>query len=99
MNQAPISSAMVDSAVQFFLSRMRANEDQGPDRAVFLTEDGEPEPATRALGEQLHAAGGVAAMRHVVNQIEQMYKQLLWYQQGDLHELGMCWNGIGDWRA
>jgi hypothetical protein len=98
MNPAPISDAMARSAIDFLLGKMQATQEQGPDRAVFLTEDGEPEPATRALGQQLHAAGGDAAMRYVMNQLERM-TQLTWDQQGNLHELDACWNGIGDWRA
>jgi hypothetical protein len=98
-------AAMMNSAFQSLLRKMQEVQEQGCDRAVFLTVNGRPEPATRALCMQLHAAGGDATLRGVMDQLQvvvnlkRMHNQMAWHHQVDLRELDICWNGIGSWRA
>lgn len=70
----------------------------GPQRAVFLTLEGERVPEARQIGESLNAQGGQLAMRRVADRLMQMVMND-WERRGDMRELDMCWDGIGEWKS
>lgn len=95
-------SVILHDSFEALVDAMRECEDVTPSRAVFLTRDGQPVPRFREIGERLNRHGGFAAMSKVAEAMQEF--SLLRPEdgarmRGDLRELDMCWNRIGDWMA
>ena len=89
-------------AYQTLVSMIDAEKSRGHLRSVFLPKDSDNFKAAFAVGEKIHALGekttndsGFNLMRWMFDELDIGAENL---QPGDLKELSIVWNGIGEWR-
>ena len=92
-----VEDTISEATVRLY-SMMMSNPVMGAERAVFLTLEGERVPEARQIGEALYTQGGHYAMHKVADRLMKMVMND-WARRGDMRELDMCWDGVGEWKS